>query len=113
LSSENMKKLINDLREKFDFILLDSPPVMSVTDAVVLAALVDGVVMVIRGAETPIPPIQRAIQQLSDVNVRILGTALNGIDFKKGGYYYQYYYKYYYGYGYGEEGKKHKSKTKM
>ena len=114
LSSENMKKLINDLREEFDFILLDSPPVMSVTDAVVLAALVDGVVMVIRGAETPIPPIQRAIQQLSDVNVRILGTALNGIDFKKGGYYYQYYYKYYYGYGYGEEGKKkHKSKTKM
>ncbi len=110
LSSKGMTKLIDDLRKEFDFILFDSPPVMSVTDAVVLATLVDGVVMVIKGAETPRPPIQRAIGQLSEVNVRVLGGVLNNIDLKKRGYYYQYYYKYYY--GYGEEGKKKKRKSR-
>ncbi|RKY70580.1 MAG: hypothetical protein DRQ24_09020, partial [Candidatus Latescibacterota bacterium] len=53
LSSEAMKSLIDKLKEQFDFALFDSPPVMSVTDATILANLADGVIMVIKGGETP------------------------------------------------------------
>ena len=78
-------------------VIIDSPPVMSVTDSVVLATMVDGVVFVIKYGSTPRPPMQLAIQQLSDVKARLLGAILNDVDFKKQGYYQ--YYKYYYGYG--------------
>jgi len=111
LSSEAMKGLIDRLKEQFDFILFDSPPVMSVTDPTILANLADGVILVIKGGETPRPPIQRALQQLSKLDTKLLGVVLNGMDFKKGKYYYHYYYKYHYDYGYGEkEVKKGESK---
>ena len=99
LASTTMQSLIRKAKDKFDTVILDSPPVMSVTDPVELATMVDGVVFVIKGGSTPRPPIQRAIQQLSEVEARMLGAILNDVDFKKQGYHYQYYYKYYYGYG--------------
>ena len=111
LSSEAMKGLIDKLKEQFDFVLFDSPPVMSVTDPTILANLADGVIIVIKGGETPRPPIQRTLQQLSELDTKVLGVVLNGIDFQKGKYYYHYYYKYHYDYGYGEkEVKKGKNK---
>jgi len=111
LSSEAMKDLIDRLKEQFDFVLFDSPPVMSVTDPTILANLADGVIIVIKGGETPRPPIQRTLQQLSKLDTKLLGVVLNGMDFKKGKYYYHYYYKYHYDYGYGEkEVKKGESK---
>ncbi len=105
LASKNMGSLIETARKRFDTILFDSPPVMSVTDPLVLSTRVDGTIMVIKSADIPRPPIQRAIKSLSAVNARILGGVLNNVDFRKDGYYYQYYYRYYYGYGYGEKGK--------
>jgi capsular exopolysaccharide synthesis family protein len=103
LSSESMTELISNLRKEFDFILFDSPPIMSVTDAVVLATLVDGVVIVIKSGETPRFPIQQAIEQLSEVDARIVGAILNNMDFENRSYYYHYY-KHYYNYGnYGRE----------
>ncbi|HEC68502.1 MAG TPA: polysaccharide biosynthesis tyrosine autokinase [Candidatus Desulfofervidus auxilii] len=111
LSSEAMKGLIDKLKEQFDFALFDSPPVMSVTDPTILANLADGVIIVIKGGETPRPPIQRTLQQLSELDTKVLGVVLNGIDFQKGKYYYHYYYKYHYDYDYGEkEVKKGKNK---
>ncbi len=106
LASKNMSSFIETARKGFDTILFDSPPVMGVTDPVVLSTKVDGIVMVIKSADTPRPPIQRAIKFLAEVNARVLGGVLNNVDFKKEGYYYQYYYRYYY--GYGEEGKESK-----
>lgn len=103
LSSESMTELISNLRKEFDFILFDSPPIMSVTDAVVLATLVDGTVIVIKSGETPRFPIQQAIEQLSEVDARIVGAILNNMDFENRSYYYHYY-KHYYNYGnYGRE----------
>lgn len=99
LGSTAMQSFIQKAKDEFDMVIIDSPPVMSVTDPVELATMVDGVVFVIKGGSTPRPPIQRAIQQLYDVKARLLGAILNDVDFKKQGYYYQYYYKYYYGYG--------------
>ena len=99
LGSKNMKVLIEKAKVVFDTIILDSPPVMSVTDPVELATLVEGVVLVIKTASTPRPAIQMAIQQLSDVGANVLGCVLNDVDFKREGYYssYQYYYKHSYG----------------
>lgn len=112
LSSESITKLISNLRKEFDFILFDSPPIMSVTDAVVLATLVDGTVIVIKSGETPRFPIRQAIEQLSEVDARIVGAILNNMDFENRSYYYHYY-KHYYNYGnYGrEEGKHQKRKS--
>ncbi len=101
LASTAMQSFMQKAKDKFDRVIFDSPPVMSVTDPVQLAGMVDGVVFVIKGGYTPRPPIQRAIHQLSEVKARMLGAVLNDVDFKKQGY--QYHYQYYY--GYGENGK--------
>ena len=77
LSSEAMKGLIDKLKEQFDFVLFDSPPVMSVTDPTILANLADGVIIVIKGGETPTSPIQRTLQQLSELDTKVLGVVLN------------------------------------
>lgn len=102
LASKNMKVLIEEAKVYFDTIIIDSPPVMSVTDPVELATLSDGAVMIIKTASTPRPAIQMAIQQLSDVGAKVLGCVLNDVDFKREGYYYSYY-QYYYKYSYGEK----------
>jgi len=102
LASKNMKVLIEEAEDYFDTIIIDSPPVMSVTDPVELATLSDGAVMIIKTASTPRPAIQMAIQQLSDVGAHVLGCVLNDVDFKREGYYYSYY-QYYYKYSYGEK----------
>ncbi|MBI2876933.1 MAG: polysaccharide biosynthesis tyrosine autokinase [Candidatus Tectomicrobia bacterium] len=98
LGLPKLERIIQEARERFDIILFDSPPVMSVTDPLVLASRLDGVVLVVRGGHTPRDPIRRVISQLSDVNAKMLGVVLNNIDFRKERYYYQYYYRYYYSY---------------
>jgi len=108
LGSKRMKELLESERAKddFDMIIIDSPPVLSVADAVILSAVTDGVVMVVNAGSTPRPAIQRAIQQLSDVEAKFIGCVLNNMDFKKESYYYSYYrYKKYYDHYYGEEEK--------
>ena len=92
LASTAMQSFIRKAKDELDTVILDSPPVMSVTAPVQLAAMVDGVVFVIKGGFTPRPPIQRAIYQLSEVDAKLLGAVLNSVDFKKQGYHYQYYY---------------------
>jgi capsular exopolysaccharide synthesis family protein len=100
LVSQTMKELIQKAKERFDTVILDSPPIASVTDATELSTLADGVVMIIKSGVTPRDAIKKIIHQLSEINAPILGCILNAVDFKKEGYYYpyyQYYYKYYYG----------------
>ncbi|MDL1958519.1 MAG: polysaccharide biosynthesis tyrosine autokinase [Deltaproteobacteria bacterium] len=107
LGSKRMKELLESGRAKddFDMIIIDSPPILSVADAAILSAVTDGVVLVINAGSTPRPAIQRAIQQLSDVEAKLIGCVLNNMDFEKEGYYYSYCYGYkkYYDYYYGEK----------
>ena len=110
LGSKRMKELLESERAKddFDMIIIDSPPVLSVADAAILSAVTDGVVLlVVNAGSTPRPAIQRAIQQLSDVEAKLIGCVLNDMDFEKESYYYSYYYRYkkYYDHYYGEEEK--------
>ena len=108
LGSKRMKELLGSgrARDDFDMVIIDSPPVLSVADAAILSVVSDGVVMIVNAGSTPRPAIQRAIQQLSDVEAKLIGCVLNNMDFKKESYYYSYYrYKKYYDHYYGEEEK--------
>jgi capsular exopolysaccharide synthesis family protein len=105
LSSARMHQGINDLRSEYKFIVVDSPPVMAATDAVILSVLVDGVLLVVRSGETPKEAFTRTRDLLTGVKCRMLGVLLNAVDSSAPDYYYSYrYYPYSYG-GYSHEEK--------
>ncbi len=102
LSSHRMGEAIAELRRRFKFIVIDTPPVMAVTDAVILSVQADGVLIVVRSGETPKAAFTRTRELLASVKCRILGVVLNAIDASVQDYYYSYRY-YPYSYGYGSE----------
>ena len=105
LSQERMKKLIDYLKEQYDFVILDAPPVSVVTDAAVLGHYVDGAILVVRSKFAPKETIQLAKQKLENVDIKILGVVLTRYNAKKStkNSAYTYSYSYGYGYGYGDE----------
>ncbi len=104
LSSHRMSEAISELRRRFKFIVIDSPPIMAATDAVILSAQTDGVLLVVRSGETPKEAFTRSRDLLAAVKSRLLGVVLNAVDSNAPDYYYSYrYYPYAYGYGYGED----------
>jgi Mrp family chromosome partitioning ATPase len=107
-----MKQALLLLAENYEHIVIDSPPVLAVADARILAPVVDGVILVIKGGETPKEAANRTKRLLQEVHGHLLGTVLNNVDVLSADYYYysRYYYgygrygrKYGYGYGYGEK----------
>jgi len=93
LSSNAMKAFVERLREDFDIILLDSPPVGVVTDAAILSTIVDGTILVVSSGQVEIEAAQRAKELLQKVNANILGVVLNKIaKNSKDTYYFNYYY---------------------
>jgi succinoglycan biosynthesis transport protein ExoP len=104
LSSHRMREAITELRRRYKFIVIDSPPIMAATDAVILSSLTDGVLLVVRSGETPKEAFTRTCDLLAAVKSRLLGVVLNAVDSSAPDYYYSYrYYPYAYGYGYGED----------
>jgi polysaccharide biosynthesis transport protein len=100
LSSHKFSDAIAELRTKFKFIVIDSPPIMAATDAVILSVQTDGVLIVVRSGETPKEAFTRTRDLLASVKCRILGVVLNAVDSNAPDYYYSYrYYPYSYGYG--------------
>jgi capsular exopolysaccharide synthesis family protein len=97
LGSIRMRELLHALRDKFDRILIDSPPIAAVTDAVVLAKHTDGVVFVSRAYQTVRGAARNSLEQLQAIGTRVLGVVLNGVDITKDRYYTSHYYYYYYG----------------
>ncbi len=97
LASEKMKALLEKLREEFDFILFDTPPIIAVTDAAILSTIVDGAILVVSSGHTNYDALVRAKSLLDAVNTRILGALLNGVEVggMYGSYYYYYYHHYY------------------
>jgi len=105
LSSHRMAEAVEDLRQRYKFVVIDSPPIMAATDAVILSALTDGVLLVVWSRETPKEAFSRAQELLAAVKGRLLGVVLNAVDSGAPDYYYSYrYYPYSYGYGEDEEG---------
>lgn len=97
LGSQEMSALLNSLSEHFDYVLIDCPPVLPVTDSVILSRIVDGVVLVVKGGATPKKVVFDAKKRLSGVGSQILGVVLNDVNILGGDYYYynRYYYSYY------------------
>jgi capsular exopolysaccharide synthesis family protein len=101
LSSPLAGELLRRLRTEFEYVLVDSPPLLSVADSRILSTLTDAVVLVARAYATPYDVVRRARSLLYGAGARILGVALNDVDLRRDGYAYSYYYRYGYGYGYG------------
>jgi len=96
LSSTRMKSLIERLGKEFDIVICDSPPVLSVADSRMLCRVFEGAILVTRAHKTTYEVAAKALKSLHDVNVRVFGLVINGLDQKKGGYYH---YDYFYSYG--------------
>ncbi|MFC1590679.1 GumC family protein [Candidatus Omnitrophota bacterium] len=104
IGSERMDLFLLEAKDKFDYLVFDTPPVISVTDAVILAGMVDAVIQVIRSGKIIAPVALRVKERLESAKANVLGVVLNGLRVDEGGYGY-YYYKYYRYYGDGEQRK--------
>lgn len=94
LGSQRMNQIVEELKEGFDLVIFDMPPVVAVTDAQIMAAKVDGTVLVVRQKVTQKSSLAKAKELLDIVNANILGVVFNGVEKGSGnGYYYAYEYK--------------------
>ncbi len=103
LNDVRLSELMDKLSENFRYVIIDSPPLESVSDALQIASVSDGALFVIRSGETPKNAIRQALQQLDQVDAKLLGVVLNRVE-ASGRAYKKYYGKYGndYGYGYGK-----------
>lgn len=114
LENERFKRMIEECRRMFGYVLVDTPPLGSVADALNIATHCDGAVLVVRSGETPRKMVQNSVELLKRTTTPLLGVVLNrvNVNSKSNRYYNRYYnYGYYnggYGYGYGNGGKKKK-----
>jgi capsular exopolysaccharide synthesis family protein len=107
LTSPRFKEILEELRAQFDFVIVDTPPMLVVTDPSVVAPRVDGVVLCIRVTKNGRPYAERAKEVLASLNANVLGVVVNGFGAQVGGSKYGYEHYQYgdagYGYGYGYE----------
>ncbi len=93
--SDKMKAFINFLKQQFDFVLFDSPPILAVSDALVLGKQVDGLIMVVRAGQTPLNALKQARNKVEDHKINCLGVIINGVSLlEQEGYYARQYYHY-------------------
>jgi polysaccharide biosynthesis transport protein len=97
LGSQKMRQILEELRQTFKFILIDSPPANALSDAAVLSVLSDGVLLVLNGQTTLTPSAQRTVQRLDMVRAHLLGAILNGVNLDDPHYAYYRTYSSYYG----------------
>lgn len=99
LGSQKMKVLLDDLKKHFEIVIMDSPPIIAVTDAQVLAQTADGVLLVVKSGQSQTEALKRAEVLIKNVKARLLGVVLNDMRRHQmyGSYYYYYDNNYYYG----------------
>jgi Mrp family chromosome partitioning ATPase len=98
-----MKDLLAELRGMYDHIVIDTPPTLSVTDAVVLSPRADATILVIRSGQTTKQALRRSRDILMQVNAHVAGVLLNAVDLTSPDYYYYYEYQGKYGLYYQED----------
>jgi succinoglycan biosynthesis transport protein ExoP len=100
LHSARFSKFLKDLGERFDRVIVDSPPLVAVTDSAIVSTVVDGTIVVVRSFRTTRQVAQQGLRSLRDVDARIIGIVLNAVDLRRHEYnYYHYYYYKRSGYG--------------
>ena len=97
LASAKMREILEELKEQYDHIVIDTPPTLSVTDAVIMSQTADAVVLVIRSGQTTKQALRRARDILLRVNAKVSGVLLNAADLHSPDYYYYYEYQSKYG----------------
>lgn len=98
LSSEKMRHMLGKLSAHFDHILIDSPPIGSVTDPIILSRQVEGVMLIVHGGKSSREMVVHARQELANVGAKIFGVVLNNVNLERDGYDYYYYRRYQYEY---------------
>jgi len=93
--SDRMKEMLKELSLRYDHIIIDSPPLINVTDPVILSTMVDGVILVVHGGKSTRDIVRRARQELATVGAKIFGVVLNNVDLRREGYDNYYYNRYY------------------
>lgn len=111
LGSKRMQKILEKVMERSDMVIIDTPPVLSVTDAMVLAPLVDGVLLVVKPGKTKISMLENMVEQLRYVGARVIGVVINEVDERNP--HYGYYYKNYYHKTYKYYGREARSDKRM
>jgi polysaccharide biosynthesis transport protein len=97
LGSEQMRSLVERASNLFKYVIIDSPPITSFTDGVLISSLVDGVLLVVQGGKTSRQVVKRTRQMLHEIGAKVIGVVLNKIDLRSQEYYYYHQdYKYYY-----------------
>lgn len=109
LGSDKMVEIIRQVSGQVEMIILDSPPVMAVTDSAVLAQRVDGVLLVLKPYVTQMGAARQTVEQMQRAGARLLGVVLNQVDLKNSRY--NYYYKSYYAASYHYYGRDGKSRN--
>ena len=102
--------MLDGFRSQYDHVIIDTPPILSVTDAVLVSVFTDSVLLVIRSRKTTRGALRRALDTLHQANSLVMGVVLNA--FNVNGEEYAYY-RYYYGYGHGEGYYSDKSHTDL
>ncbi len=113
LDSERTRRALAELKQMADVVILDSPPLLPVTDPTVLAGMVDGVLLIVDSTSAKRTVLSHACEDLARVNGRLIGVVVNRISPQGGyGHYgrYRYYYRYYYRYSDGADGRQHQTR---
>jgi len=117
LGSKRMAEFMEQMKGRYDKVVIDTPPISSVTDAVVLSRLADSIIYVVHGGMTTRETAMHGSKIMRDVDAKVIGAVLNNIDIGRENYYYSHYYHYYYHYysyyGDGGDGKKHSRKRRL
>ncbi len=104
MGSQHMQRLLHELAQQVDVVLIDSPPVLPVADATALAKAVDGVLLVLEAGHTRRKAARQAVESLRQVGANLVGVVLNGVPTDRGSYYYSYHETY----GNGRGKRKHR-----
>ncbi|MGU3473433.1 CpsD/CapB family tyrosine-protein kinase [Paenibacillus sp. D51F] len=92
LASQSMKSLLQELQAQYDIIIFDTPPLLAVTDSLIISSLCQGVILVVQAGKVKSELVRKAKSNLEHVQARILGVVLNNMKSKKGDKYTYYYY---------------------
>jgi polysaccharide biosynthesis transport protein len=103
LGSRKMKEVLTELRQRYDFIIIDSPPVIAISDASILSVIAEGVLLVLNAQTTSIPYAQKAVERLDVIRAHLLGVILNAVNLDDPHYSYYQSYKAYYTNGIGND----------
>ena len=99
--SESFDRMLAELKEIYDYIIVDTPPVNLVSDSLIISQKCDGIILIARTSFTSYATYKRAVSSIEQLNINLLGAILNGVGSRADKYYRYDKYKYGYGYGYG------------